>query len=135
MRYGGERSKKMRKAGILMPLASLPSPYGIGTIGQEARRFVDFLYDTDQSYWQVLPLNPTSYGDSPYQSPSAFAGNPYYIDLPTLHEDGLLNAKELKAAEHDTLRIDYYYMFVRLFRDSIPLTPITWRSLTKTLLG
>ena len=103
----------MRKAGILMPLASLPSPYGIGSIGQEAKNFVDFLYDTDQSYWQVLPLNPTSYGDSPYQSPSAFAGNPYYIDLPSLAEEKLLTAKELKDAEHDTERIDYYYMFVK----------------------
>jgi len=101
----------MRKAGILMPLASLPSAYGIGSIGKEAKNFVDFLYDTDQSYWQVLPLNPTSYGDSPYQSPSAFAGNPYYIDLPTLFEDGLLSSSDLRSAEHDTLRVDYYYMF------------------------
>ena len=101
----------MRKAGILMPLASLPSPYGIGTMGEEAKKFVDFLYDTEQYYWQVLPLNPTSYGDSPYQSPSAFAGSPYYIDLPTLAKKGLITDEELKNAEHDTERIDYGYMF------------------------
>lgn len=101
----------MRKAGILMPLASLPSPYGIGTMGEEAKNFVDFLYDTEQYYWQVLPLNPTSYGDSPYQSPSAFAGSPYYIDLPTLAKQGLITEEELKSAEHDTQRIDYGYMF------------------------
>ncbi len=102
----------MRKAGILMPLASLPSPYGIGTMGEQARKFIDLLYDTEQYYWQVLPLNPTSYGDSPYQSPSAFAGSPYYIDLPTLHSEGLITDEELKGAEHDTDRIDYGYMFI-----------------------
>lgn len=101
----------MRKAGILMPLASLPSPYGIGSIGEQAKRFVDFLYDTEQYYWQVLPINPTSYGDSPYQSPSAFAGSPYYIDLPTLASEGLITDEELKSAEHNTDRVDYGYMF------------------------
>lgn len=101
----------MRKAGILMPLSSLPSPYGIGTLGVEAKHFVDFLYDTEQYYWQVLPINPTSYGDSPYQSPSAFAGSPYYIDLPTLNEEGLITDEELQTAVHDTDRVDYYYMF------------------------
>ncbi len=102
----------MRKAGILMPLASLPSPYGIGTMGEEAKKFIDLLYDTEQYYWQVLPLNPTSYGDSPYQSPSAFAGSPYYIDLPTLAKEGLITEMELKNAEHDTERVDYGYMFI-----------------------
>ncbi len=102
----------MRKAGILMPLASLPSPYGIGTMGEEARKFIDLLYDTEQYFWQVLPLNPTSYGDSPYQSPSAFAGSPYYIDLPTLHSEGLITDEELKDAEHNTDRVDYGYMFI-----------------------
>ncbi len=106
----------MRKAGILMPLASLPSEYGIGTIGEEARKFVDFLYDTEQYYWQVLPLNPTSYGDSPYQSPSCFAGSPYYIDLPTLKEQGLLSEEDLENAKHDTDRIDYGYMFYERYK-------------------
>ena len=67
-----------------MPISSLPSPYGIGTMGAEARKFVDFLAAAGQSCWQVLPLGPTSYGDSPYQSFSSFAGNPYFIDLDTL---------------------------------------------------
>ena len=70
-----------RGAGILMPVSSLPSPYGIGTFGACAYEFADKLVKARQSYWQVLPLGPTSYGDSPYQSFSAFAGNPYFIDL------------------------------------------------------
>ena len=71
----------MRASGILLPISSLPSPYGIGTLGKEAFAFVDFLKKAGQTYWQVLPLGPTSYGDSPYQTFSAFAGNPYFIDL------------------------------------------------------
>ena len=71
----------MRAGGILMHLSSLPSPYGIGTMGAEARSFVDFLTSAGQRYWQILPVCPTSYGDSPYQSFSTFAGNPYLIDL------------------------------------------------------
>lgn len=106
----------MRKAGILMPLASLPSEYGIGSIGAEARSFVDFLYDTEQYYWQVLPINPTSYGDSPYQSPSCFAGSPYYIDFPTLMEQGLLSEEDLEGAKHDTDKIDYGYMFYERYK-------------------
>ena len=66
----------MRRAGILLPLFSLPSPYGIGTMGQSARNFIDFLVKAGQSCWQVLPMGPTSFGDSPYQSFSSFAGNP-----------------------------------------------------------
>ena len=80
----------MRGSGILMHISSLPSDHGIGSLGKEAYEFVDFLYETGQKYWQVLPIGPTSYGDSPYQSPSAFAGNPYFIDLPTLEEEGLI---------------------------------------------
>lgn len=80
----------MREAGILMHISSLPGKYGIGTIGKEAFDFVDFLEQTDQKYWQVLPLNPTEFGNSPYQSPSIFAGNPNLISLDALVEDGLL---------------------------------------------
>ena len=69
----------MRASGILMPIFSLPSPYGIGTLGKEAKDFIDFLKDAGQTYWQVLPIGPTGYGDSPYQSFSAFAGNPYFL--------------------------------------------------------
>ena len=79
--------QSIRKCGILMPVFSIPNKYGIGSFGDEAYRFVDFLAATGQSYWQVLPLSPTSYGDSPYQSPSAFAGNPYFIDLDLLRID------------------------------------------------
>ena len=81
----------MRKSGILMHISSLPSPYGIGTLGKEAYRFVDFLRETGQSYWQVLPIGQTGFGDSPYQSFSTYAGNPYFIDLDTLYEWGLLD--------------------------------------------
>lgn len=84
----------MRKAGILLPITSLPSKYGIGTFSKSAYNFIDFLKDTEQSYWQVLPMGPTSFGDSPYQSPSAFAGNPYFISLEDLIKDGELTKEE-----------------------------------------
>ena len=77
----------MRASGILMPVFSLPGPFGIGTLGKEAFAFVDFLADAKQTYWQILPIGPTGYGDSPYQSFSAFAGNPYFIDYRLLAED------------------------------------------------
>ena len=84
-----------RRAGILMPLFSLPGKYGIGSFSKEAREFVRFLKEAGQSYWQILPMGPTGYGDSPYQSFSTFAGNPYFIDLDTLAEEGLLLEDEL----------------------------------------
>lgn len=74
----------MRKSGILLPVASLPSAYGIGSFSREAYEFVDRLGEAGQSYWQILPLGPTGYGDSPYQSFSTFAGNPYFIDPATM---------------------------------------------------
>ena len=79
----------MRESGILMHITSLPGPYGVGTMGKSAYSFVDFLKKAGQSYWQILPLTPTSYGDSPYQSCSTFAGNHYLIDLDMLVEEGL----------------------------------------------
>ena len=79
-----------RDAGVLMHITSLPSPCGIGTLGREAYRFADFLKAAGQRYWQILPVGPTSYGDSPYQSFSTYAGNPYLIDLDLLQEEGLL---------------------------------------------
>ena len=84
-----------RSSGILMPMSSLPSPYGIGTMGKAAYEFVDFLKSAGQKYWQLLPLGPTSYGDSPYSSPSTFAGNPYYIDLDMLISEGLLDRADV----------------------------------------
>ena len=86
-----------RSSGVLMPMSSLPSPYGIGTMGKCAYDFVDFLHNSSQRYWQLLPLGPTSYGDSPYASFSTFAGNPYYIDLDMLIRDGLLLQSEVRG--------------------------------------
>ena len=90
----------MRKCGVLMPVASLPSRFGIGGFSKEAYDFVDFLEQGGQSLWQILPLGPTGYGDSPYQSFSTFAGNPYYISLDALIEDGLLTEEECEAADY-----------------------------------
>lgn len=87
----------MRASGILLPVFSLPSPYGIGTMGQSAFDFIDFLHRAGQRYWQVLPIGPTSFGDSPYQSFSTFAGNPYLIDLDLLCGQGLLDKEEITA--------------------------------------
>jgi len=87
----------MRTSGILMHISSLPSKYGIGTMGREAKRFVNFLVEAGQTYWQILPICPTSYGDSPYQSFSSFAGNPYFIDLEKLCQAGLLRDAECEA--------------------------------------
>ena len=89
----------MRESGILMHITSLPGPYGVGSMGKSAYSFVDFLKKAGQSYWQILPLTPTSYGDSPYQSCSTFAGNHYLIDLDLLVEEGLLKEEELTAIE------------------------------------
>ena len=98
-----------RSSGILMPIFSLPSPYGIGTLGKAAYDFADFLAEAGQHYWQMLPLGPTSYGDSPYQSFSTFAGNPYFIDPDLLVEDGLLTKQEVKAYRwgSDPRHVDY----------------------------
>src|SRR5471030_809543 len=89
---GGMRME--RGSGIIMHIASLPGKYGIGTFGKEAYEFADFLKKAGQKYWQILPLGQTSYGDSPYQSFSAFAGNPYFIDFDILEKDGLLNKED-----------------------------------------
>ena len=98
-----------RRAGILMPLFSLPGKYGIGSFSKEAREFVRFLKEAGQSYWQILPMGPTGYGDSPYQSFSTFAGNPYFIDLSTLVEEGLLLEEELSdlSFSDSEERVDY----------------------------
>ena len=90
---------KKRTSGVLMPMSSLPSKYGIGNMGKEARKFIDFLEEAGQTYWQLLPLGPTSYGDSPYASPSSFAGNPYFIDPDDLIEKGMLSERDLSCVE------------------------------------
>ena len=89
----------MRTSGILLPISSLPGNYGIGGFSKEAYDFVDFLVEAGQSWWQILPLGPTGYGDSPYQSFSTFAGNPYYIALEDLIQEGLLTEEEAAAAD------------------------------------
>ncbi len=106
-----------RHSGILMHISSLPSPYGIGTLGREAYAFADFLRAAGQKYWQLLPLGPTSYGDSPYQSFSTFAGNPYFIDLDLLAEDGLLSPSDMEAEDWGGQRryVDYGRIYAARF--------------------
>lgn len=120
----------MRTSGILMHISSLPSDYGIGTLGHEAYRFIDFLKETGQRYWQVLPVHPTGYGDSPYQTPSAFAGNPYFIDLDILVQDGLLKKNEISNYffGSDDRTIDYY----RLFQNRYPILRTAFQRFCKT---
>ena len=116
----GLKGKGMeRSSGILLPIFSLPSAHGIGTFGQEAYNFIDFLSLAGQKYWQVLPLGPTGFGDSPYQCFSTFAGNPLFIDLDLLAEEGLLDGKELKEMHwgDDPTRVDY----VAVYKEKIPL--------------
>ena len=103
----------MRTSGVLMPIFSLASKYGIGTLGKEAYNFVDFLKEAGQTYWQILPVGTTSFGDSPYQSFSAYAGNPYFIDLEELCKMGLLTTSQIEAFEwgEDVGSIDYEIMY------------------------
>lgn len=90
---------KERQSGVLMHISSLPGKYGIGSFGKSAYDFVDFLVRTKQRYWQILPLGTTSYGDSPYQSFSAFAGNTHFIDLDLLIKEGLLQESDLNGVD------------------------------------
>ena len=108
----------MRQAGILLPISSLPSRYGIGTFSKEAYEFVDFLEQSGQTLWQILPLGPTGYGDSPYQSFSTFAGNPYYIDLEELIEKGWLTRRECNAKDfgEDETSVDYEKIYLSRFK-------------------
>lgn len=102
-----------RKAGVLMHISSLPNRRGIGSLGKAAYEFVDFLADAKLSLWQVLPLCPTSYGDSPYQSPSALAGNPYFIDIDTLIAEKLLRPQDAKV--YDVAPVDYAAVYFERF--------------------
>lgn len=106
-----------RSSGILMPISSLPGGYGIGSLGAPAKRFVDFLARAGQTVWQILPVGPTSYGDSPYQSCSAFAGNPYFIDLDQLASDGLLRRQDYAFIDwgEDAARVDYPTLYQKRF--------------------
>lgn len=109
--------KVMRAGGILLPIFSLPSPYGIGSFSQSAYEFIDQLKKAGQKYWQILPLGPTGYGDSPYQSFSAFAGNPYFIDLDSLAEEGLLKKEEYIHCDFGSRpdRVDYQKLYENRF--------------------
>lgn len=108
----------MRKNGVLMHISSLPSDYGIGTLGKAAKDFVDDLKATGQSVWQILPVCPTGYGDSPYASYSTFAGNPYFIDLDLLAEDGLLHPEEYRSVDwgSEEDRVDYGKIYNERFK-------------------
>ena len=100
-----------RGSGILMHIASLPGKYGIGTFGKSAYEFCDFLEKSGQKYWQILPLGQTSYGDSPYQAFSAFAGNPYMIDLDALVTEGLLTTEEVLPFKVNVGKVDYENLY------------------------
>lgn len=120
-RTGGNElgSKELtRGAGVLLAITSLPSSYGIGTLGEAAFQFVDLLVDLKQRYWQVLPIGPTSFGNSPYQSYSAFAGNPYLIDLDDLVKDGLLQETEIRSFNWgtDDADIDYATIYENRYK-------------------
>lgn len=98
-------------SGVLLPIFSLPSKYGIGTFGESAKKFVDFLYASKQSYWQILPLNHTGFGDSPYSCFSTYAGNPYFIDFDLLKEMGLLNKEDYISINWNNQKIDYGFLY------------------------
>ena len=103
----------MRASGILLPVSSLPGKYGIGCFSKEAYDFVDVLEKANQKYWQILPIGPTSYGDSPYQSFSTFAGNPYFISLEKLIEEELLTEEECNSVDfgENNEYIDYEKLY------------------------
>src|SRR5438132_7259578 len=96
-----------RSAGILLHPTSLPGPYGIGDLGPAAHTWVDSLVQAQQTWWQILPLGPTGYGDSPYQSFSTFAGNPYLVSPELLLRDGLLTSTDLAGISFPAERVDY----------------------------
>ena len=124
--------KQTRRCGVLLPIFSLSSEYGIGAFSKEAYDFVDFLSDAGQSYWQILPLGPTSYGDSPYQSFSTFAGNPYFIDINALIKDGLLTKKQALGCNFGGTeeKIDYERLYRSRFKllknayDNVDKSPV-----------
>ena len=111
----------MRQNGILMHISSLPSPYGIGSMGVPSYKFIDFLHEAGQSLWQMLPLSPTSFGDSPYQSFSVFAGNPYFVDIDIMYDNKLITKAEAEASKYNgnIEKVDYEWLYSnrrRLFK-------------------
>ncbi len=118
MSIKSKKKQLARGAGILLAISSLPSDYGIGTFGVQSFKFIDFLKDAGQKYWQVLPIGPTSFGDSPYQAFSAFAGNPYFIDLDILIDEALLTLDEVKSCDwgDSAVKVDYAKIFHSRFQ-------------------
>ena len=114
-----KKNRIKRECGMLLPASALPSRYGIGCFSREAYHFVDQLKEAGQQYWQILPLGPTGYGDSPYQSFSAFAGNPYLIDLEELIQKGLLTREECDQADFGDNPRDIDYE--KLYRNRFPV--------------
>ncbi len=114
-----------RRAGILLSITSLPSKYGIGCFSKSAYEFVDWLSEAGQSYWQILPLGPTSYGDSPYQSFSTYAGNPYFISLEDLVEEGVLTEEECEKADFGEEETDIDYK--KIYESRYPLLRLAYQ--------
>ena len=106
-------NNEKRSSGILLHISSLPGDYGIGDFGKEAHNFIDFLAKAKQAYWQILPLGVTGFGDSPYQCFSAFAGNPYFINLDELMQLGYLTEEQIREFElgEDPGRVDYELLY------------------------
>lgn len=123
-----ERQKIKRGSGILLPISALPSPYGIGDLGRAARDFADFLAEAGQSFWQLLPLGPTGYGDSPYSPFSTFAGNPYFIDPEELVRRDLLTRRELSSFDFgaDPRYADYGKLYRERWRMLELCAPRAW---------
>ena len=120
---------KGRSSGLLLPIFSLPGDYGVGTLGDSARQFIDFLAAARQHTWQILPLVPPGSGDSPYMSPSAFAGNPWLLDLEEFVQRGLLTHEELNGARYPQPdRVDYDW----LRENRPPLLRTAWKRDTDT---
>ena len=113
-KYNYKDINKERKSGIIMHISSLWSEYGIGNLGEEAYKFADFLKESGQCYWQILPIGPTGYGDSPYQSFSSFAGNPYFIDFKILAREGYLKESDFKNLDYgnDRERVDFGKIYI-----------------------
>lgn len=123
-KYNFKKVRDFRASGILMHISSLPGKYGIGTLGNEARKFVDFLKEAGQTYWQILPVGPTGYGDSPYQSFSTYAGNPYLIDLEYLVQDSILTHEEIEPLDEGVNPecVDYH----RLYKEKLHILKLAY---------
>lgn len=119
----------MRSSGILLPISSLPGPYGIGSLGKVAYNFIDFLKASKQKYWQVLPIVNTSFGDSPYQSVSTFAGGINYIDLDLLIEDGYLKLVDVIGLKEDVDKVDYG----KLYLNRYAILKVAYKNFTKNI--